>query len=355
MNDYYITGIQQVGIGVNDVYKAWEWYRKVLGFDIPIFDEKAEAGLMLPYTDGKPQKRHAVLTYNLQGGGGLEIWQYTERTPQKPHFDVKLGDLGIFAIKINTHAIDKLIKHLKRKQVEPSMIYNNHDYKTHFYFKDPYNNYIEAVENPYIFKNERKPNGGVAGVIIGVSDIDKSLPFYQNILQYDQIVCDKQGIFYDFEDLPGGQNMFRRVILTHSKPRVGAFSRQYGQTWIELVQVLDREPKKIYQNRLWGDLGYIHICFDVINSEKLKQVCHSAGHPFTVDSTEDSEIFQMDKATGRFGYVEDPDGTLIEFTEPFKIPVLKKLGIYIDLRKRDPRKPLPNILLKAMSLNRKKD
>ena len=45
-----ISGIQQIGIGNTDVYRTWNWYRKNLGLDVPIFDEAAEAALMLPYT-----------------------------------------------------------------------------------------------------------------------------------------------------------------------------------------------------------------------------------------------------------------------------------------------------------------
>ncbi len=355
MENYLITGIQQIGIGVTDVYEAWKWYRKNLGFDIPIFDEKAVAALMLPYTDGKPRSRHAVLTYNLQGGGGLEIWQYTERTPQKANFEVQLGDIGIFVAKINSHIPQTAHKILTGKGEKTSELLTDPQGKQHFYLQDPYGNYLEIIENPQIFANDNKPTGGVAGAVIGVTDIDKSLPFYQNILKYDKIVYDKTGIFDDFAFLPGGKNKFRRVLLTHSEPRKGAFSRMFGQTWIELVQVLDREPKKIYQDRLWGDLGYIHLCFDVVYMENLKKACEQAGHPFTVDSAKDNDIFDMGEASGRFAYVEDPDGVLIEFVETYKIPVLKQIGWYLNLRKRNPEKPLPNFILKTMKFNRIKD
>ena len=46
----------------------------------------------------------------------------------------------------------------------------------------------------------------------------------------------------------------------------------------------------------------------------------------------------------------DPDGTLIEFVETHKIPVAKKLGWFIDMRRRDPRKPLPKFLFQMMGL-----
>ena len=47
-------------------------------------------------------------------------------------------------------------------------------------------------------------------------------------------------------------------------------------------------------------------------------------------------------------------GALIEFVETKKIPIIKKLGGYLDLSRRDPAKPLPKIMLKALGLNRRK-
>ena len=86
---YIISGIQQVGIGVANVHQGFNWYNKHFGMDIPIFEEAAEANLMLPYTGGKPHKRHAILAINLKGGGGFEIWQYTSRTPQAATFKLQ--------------------------------------------------------------------------------------------------------------------------------------------------------------------------------------------------------------------------------------------------------------------------
>jgi len=92
---YLISGIQQIGIGNVSVYDTFKWYRQNLGMDVPVFDEAAEAELMLPYTEGQPRSRHAILALNMNGGGGAEIWQYTSRVGQPASFEIKLGDLGI--------------------------------------------------------------------------------------------------------------------------------------------------------------------------------------------------------------------------------------------------------------------
>ena len=85
--------------------------------------------------------------------------------------------------------------------------------------------------------------------------------------------------------------------------------------------------------------------------EALKQECEAAGFPFTVDS---GDTFDMGEAGGRFSYVEDPDGAWVEFVETHKVPVMKKIGWYINLKKRDPEKSLPRWMLKAMGMNRVK-
>ena len=74
-----ICGIQQIGIGIPNLHEAWKWYRKAFGMDIRMFEESAEAGLMIKYTGGKVHSRSAALAINMAGGGGFEIWQYTSR------------------------------------------------------------------------------------------------------------------------------------------------------------------------------------------------------------------------------------------------------------------------------------
>ena len=62
----------------------------------------------------------------------------------------------------------------------------------------------------------------------------------------------------------------------------------------------------------------------------------------------------MGEANGHFTYIEDPDGTLIEFVETFKIPILKKFGIYLHLENRDDFKPLPSWILKCLRFMKSK-
>jgi len=344
-----ISGIQQIGIGNVSVYDTWEWYRKNLGMDLPVFDEAAEAALMLPYTEGQPRSRHAILALNMMGGGGAEIWQYTSRVGQSASFDIQLGDLGINIAKFKSIDIEK--SYLALSQSNPcSEIRDYINGRKHFFCKDPFGNYIEILESDNWFQKKISHNGGVYGAIIGVSNMTKSMTFYKDILGYDKVLSDEINIFEENAFLPGGQQKYRSVILTHSQKRKGPFSELLGDSEIELLQALDRKPHKIFENRMWGDLGYIHLCFDISGMDAMREKCNDAEHPFTVDSGD----FDMGEAGGQFAYIEDPDGTLIEFVETHKVPILKNLGWYLHLKNRDPEKSLPRWMLKAMGLNRKK-
>ena len=134
----------------------------------------------------------------------------------------------------------------------------------------------------------------------------------------------------------------------------GNFTGLLGQSFIELVSSVDNTGEKTYKDRFWGDPGFIHLCFDIKGMDELRKYCSEKGFPFTVDSKQSHKgnSFDMGEAAGHFSYIEDPDGTLIEFVETHKIPILKKLGWYIDLNKRKKYKPLPKWILKTLGFAR---
>jgi len=354
MSEKVISGIQQIGIGVRDVSIAWNWYSRFFGMDIRVFEEEASADFMLPYTGGQPRRRHAALAFNLQGGGGFEIWQYKGREPLPAVFPVQLGDIGIFAAKVKSKDITASYHWLKSEGAELlGEVTTTPGGKQHFFVKDPFNNIFEVVEANSWFTDDRKLGGGTYGAIIGVSRIDRARIFYSKILGYDTVEYDETGRFDDLNGLPGQDHKYRRVLLSHSQKRMGGFSRLLGDSQIELVEVKDRTPEFIFKNRLWGDLGFIHLCFDIRGMNSIRKECEAIGHPFTVDSSKHmDDSFDMGDAAGHFSYVEDPDGTLIEFVETHKLPILKKLGVSINMRKRDPEKNLPDWMLKVLRFSR---
>ncbi len=349
MNSFLISGIQQIGVGTTDFRKSWNWYIEMFGANIRILEDDTVAERMLPYTGGKPWKRHACIAMNLQGGGGFEIWQYSNRKPEPCPFTISVGDLGIFAAKINCRDVEAFHKELSSKWSNCTEVETLPDNSPCFYIKDLFGNIFQIVENKNIFIEQHRLTGGMAGAVIGVTDIDKSIKFYKEVLGYTILKCDTTGIFSKHNFMPGADKRCRRVILAAPK-RKGAFAGIFGDSTIELVQALETVPRKIYEGRYWGDPGFIQICFDVTGMDNLKKFCAEKGHPFTVDSCPNGEVFDMGDASGRFAYIEDPDGTLVELVETGKIPIVKKLGIGIDMSKRDPEKPLPKFLFRLMGL-----
>lgn len=352
MDTVIFSGIQQLGVGVPNTDEAYAWYRRSFGTDLPVFREAAEAPHMTPYTGGTVHGRDAMLAINLAGGGGFEIWQYTSRTPQPPVRPVEIGDYGLLAGRVRAKGVHQAYQRLQAEGVEVlGGVVEDPDGKARFAVRDPYGNHHQVVESESWFSKPRNHTGGVEGALIGVSDMAASLDFYATVLGYDTKIYDEAGVFDDLSELPGGDRTLRRVLLQRSDVSKGAFSELFGVTRLELVEVADHQGIKTFADRYWGDLGFIHLCFDVVGMDLLKTRCEAAGHPFTVDS---GTSFDMGEAGGRFAYIEDPDGTLIEFVETHKLPVMKKFNWYLDLRKRGMEKPLPRWMIKAMGMGRVK-
>lgn len=343
-----------MGIGVPDVQEIWTWYRKAFGLDVRIFEEAAPAPLMTRYTGGEVQHRTATLALNMAGGGGFEIWQFTSRPTVKPTFEPQLGDYGVFICKIKSEDVRHTQKHLQQMGANVSAAQQDPAGRWTCYVQDPNGNYFQIVEGRSWFAASKHPSkcGGVAGAVIGVSNMDNSKRFYQELLGFEQVTYDSAQVFSDFDFLPRGKENFRRVLLSHASVREGYFAQLLGITEIELVELsAPAGARQIFENRFWGDWGFIHLCFDVQGMDALKSRCAEFGSPFTVDS---DNSFDMGEAAGRFAYIEDPDGYWIEFVETHKVPIFKKLGLYLNLKQGGKRKHLPKWMLKALGLNRVK-
>ena len=297
MEDRVISGIQQVGIGVTNADEAFRWYKDLFAFDIQVFADAAEAPFMIRYTGGIVQKRYAILALNLQGGGGLEIWQYTSRVSQPAKEPLIWGKPGILSIKIRCRDVKQFYKEAVEKGVriinEPT---SNALGKLHFYLYDPYENIFEILEDDYWFTEGKNLTGGVVGVSIGVSDMDKAIEFYKEILDLNEIFYSEKAPVKDWLGLPLQTGAYARCLLS-SQPgaQPGAFGKLLGSFQIELVQAIPALTGNLYDNRYWGDRGFIHICFDIKGYDQHTEICKQSGHPLTIDSGS----FNMGDAAGR--------------------------------------------------------
>ena len=317
----FITGIQQCGIGTHDAHEAALYYKSLFGLDALVFDDTAEAVLMKSYTGNEVQKRRAILTMNMQGGGGFELWQFLNRLPATPKQQIRLGDLGIFAIKLKCADVAAAFLHFSnRTDCSLSKLQKTTGGDYHFWLTDKYGNVFNLVKASGLFKRNGHICAGVCGAVIGVSNMEVSLGFYKNLLGVSTEV---------YNTASGGigpvivRNEFYHSVLLQKIPStVGAFSQ------------------------LLGDI--IHLCFDVLSMDYLQHKANKLNYPFTVDS---KNSFAMEKAGGRFCYVEDPDGTLIELVETHAVPIFKRIGWYLNLKKRKRNRPLPKWMIGMMGLS----
>ncbi len=341
----YITGIQQCGIGVKDALEAAHYYKEIFGFTAVVFDDVAEAHLMTQYTGNKIYKRRAILTMNMQGGGGLEMWQFSDRKPSPALQRIKAGDPGINAIKIKTRDVQLALEFFKtRKDVTVLSVPILVPEQKSFFVEDKYENVFQIVEKDNFFTTSTHVCAGVCGAIIGVTDIKKSTIFYNELFGFTSTP-----VRQIMNSLIGDKQPLLQTSLFKPVSQVGAFAQLLGDTEIELWQTLNTVPPHIFKNRYWGDLGFIHICFDVLQMNALKSLSEKKNHRFTVDS---EVFFEMEKAGGRFCYLEDPDGTLVELVQTFKVPILKKLGLYLNLQLRKKNTPLPKWMVKLLGVNK---
>ncbi|OQA98395.1 MAG: Glyoxalase-like domain protein [Bacteroidetes bacterium ADurb.Bin217] len=355
-NTYHIRGIQQIGIGVTDIEVAWKWYREHFGADIKVFDDDETANFMLPYTGGSPQRRRAILAISLQGGGGFEIWQYKGRQSLAPTFQIQLGDLGIYAAKIGCSNVSKAHALFTSQGDVVSEIVQDCIGREYFWMKDPFGNSFQVISNSFVFANQNKPTQLVCGAIVGVPNIEEAKKVYQDILGYNEVVFQtNENKHNDFSFVSGGNDEFKRIVLRHTEKRVGGFGVLLGPSEIELVEVTTRTPRNMFEGRFWGDQGFIHLCFDMFGMDNLRQVCKDKGYAFTIDSFEalKGSSFDMGDSSGLFSYIEDNGGTLIEFVEAHKLPMIK--GFALDLKNRNPLKPLPKWLIKLLRFKKYKE
>ena len=346
-----VNGMQHIGVAVSDMNEMLPLYRKLFGMDIPFFDSVQAAPLMDVYTHGKTITKRASMIMNLQGGCAMEVIEATSFKGKGNLNTFAWGDLGINAVQMKSKDIHKSHAFVKTL-VDCQPVQEGPDARKGFFMKDPDGNYFQFVENDEWYSNHGHHSGGVLGISIGVTNVDESMKLYRDILGFDQIVFDESAVFADWANLPNGEERYRRVLLTKSKPTGGGFGKVTGKNYIELVNALDRVPQKIFKGRMWGDYGFVHLGLDVKGMRQLETQMSQKGFPFTCDS---QSALSMGNTKVHCVYIDDPDGTLIEMIEVFKVPIVEKWGLFLNVEKRDPMKPLPDFMLKFLRFSRIKD
>lgn len=94
------------------------------------------------------------------------------------------------------------------------------DDRPHLWLKDRYGNHFDIVEGDDWFKTGKGVCAGVAGAVIGVSDMNKALSFYKDMLGIDEIIYSGEAPMIDVPDPQSSGEFFRRVLLKKKWPIV---------------------------------------------------------------------------------------------------------------------------------------
>jgi catechol 2,3-dioxygenase-like lactoylglutathione lyase family enzyme len=345
--------MQHIGVAVQDMDASLKYFRKIFGMNIPFFDSVQAAPLMDCYTHEKTITKRASMIMNLQGGCAMEVIRPTTFEPRKADFQIKIGDLHIFQVHMKARNVKHMHEHCKNNgALNVSEIQLNPAQQNVFDLTDLDGNFFRVEPTTECYREMGHPSNGVAGCSIGVTNMEDALNLYSNLLGYNEVVFDRTGTFNDWGHLPGGKEQYRRVRLKQSAPTGGGFARVMGETFIELVQALDRVPARTFKGRIWGDSGFVHLGLDVKGMKKLGENLGAQGFPFRCDS---NDALSMGQTKVHCTYIDDKDGTLIELIEVYKVPIVEKWGIFLNVEKRDPLKPLPNFMLNALRFSRIKD
>ncbi|MEY3505155.1 MAG: hypothetical protein RL349_1753 [Bacteroidota bacterium] len=338
-----IHGIQHIGVAVSDMNRTLPLYRKWFGMNIPFFDSVQAAPLMQVFTRNEVIAKRASMVMNLRGGSAMEVIEPTSFKPTALPSDFQLGDIGIFAIHMRmsepAQTFQKFDPLGLRSDLQADPMGNKR-----FLIQDPDRNYFVAIEDEQIYLETKQTIGGVGGISIGVADIGASKAFYAG-LGFDQVLYEGSGVFSDFQGFPGGDQPVQRMILGTKEMAEGPFGAVIGFSKVELIAVSNRKAQKIFRGRIWGDTGFVHLGLDVQDMSSLQQQLLHRHIEFECDSL---SALDMGKTSVHCAYITDPDGVLIELIEVYKIPLIEKWGVFLNVHGKKAGKNLPKWLIRLL-------
>lgn len=298
---FQISGVDHIGLGVKNLDVMRSYYYDILEFN-HIFAE-------FPRREHKPleiilRMPHVVFSGVIlqQAAGGvlIELVEMVNPVPRPIRKNPAFGDIGINKITIVVPDVNRLYEHY-RSQLNflsgpMNAVIPEWGTYSFVYCKDPEGNLIEfaSTEKMHVEKNY----GGVYSVGISVTDLDRSLNFYQKVLGFKEIVKRHNSFSGFVDDVCGYKNTKVRSCLLSNGNNGGK---------VELFEVLTPRGRSMPFSANWGDFGYLQLCLkakgvgeiaDYFKSEKIDIV----SPPMNAD----------DVVAPEFMYFRDPDGIFLE-------------------------------------------
>lgn len=310
-----ITAFQHVGMGVHDVERTYDFYRKLMGFRVKLSDKREYLDEMTPIVGALVEMR-VIMAMNVAGGAAIELVEHTSTRPMEPEEPPQWGDIGYLELGLKAYHLDDLYLDLKNKGVDfitpvRGMELSSGGTERYAYLRDPDGLLVQLVEVP---GGKRPAVGGVRHVAVGVTDMEEARDFYGDVLGFSELIHHFKGQMPELDDVTGGREM-EMAILGH-RPQAESVLPLLERAVVKLVHTPGYKGKPIFEGRRWGDIGLMEMAFDVIDLAETTNGLISRGaelyHPTT-------RVDMGQGTIGSFSYIKNPDGIIVELVEVEKV------------------------------------
>ena len=299
-------GVHHIAVGVKNLERMKSFYQNVLLFDNLFVDFPEAEYPALNEVVRSPNPRYTAILFSQAAGGIIvELVQMVNPVPRPIRKDFRYGDIGLAKMTIAVSAVEDIIKELKGRidfcsKPKSVMIPGYGEYRF-VYCKDPEGNMIELISGPETAVKDRF--GGVPWVGVCVTDLERSVPFYQKMGGFDSFFINTHESFSGLvDDVSGGQNTKVRSCILKSSQAEGM---------IELFEVMEPRGRSLPFGTKWGDFGYAQVCLNGKQGDDIFEMAsyfEKEGMAFL-----SGPQLMHDEREGAFFYMKDPDGIPVEF------------------------------------------
>ena len=299
-------GVHHIAIGVKNLEHMKSFYQNVLSFDNLFVDFPEAEYPALHEVVRNPNPRYAAILFSQSAGGVIvELVQMVDPIPRPIRKDFRYGDIGLAKMTIAVSDVEDIFKEFQGtidfcSKPNSVMIPDFGEYRF-VYCRDPEGNIIEFFSGPKIAVQDRF--GGVLWVGVSVTDLERSISFYQKTAGFDAVFIRSHESFSGLvDDVSGGKNTKVRSCVLESSKAEGR---------IELFEVVAPRGRSFPFGTKWGDFGYAQVC---LNGKQGDDIFEMASH-FEKEGLEFLSGPQLmhDDREGAFFYMKDPDGIPVEF------------------------------------------
>jgi len=299
---YEIAGVHHVALGVKNLEAMKSFYKNFLGFKTgPMESPAAPQAVMSEITRGVTPVFAASMLSQDAGGIFIEFIHMITPVPRAIRQDFCYGDIGANKMTIAVSDVNKLYRELKDRvnfcSGPRSVEIPGYGTYNFVYCKDPEGNLIEFASGAKL--QGKNKFGGVRWIGISVTDLKRSIAFYQKNTGFDSLFINPHESFSGLVDeVSGGKSTkVRSCVLSSSK----------GGGMVELFEVLEPRGRSIPSYTLWGDFGYLQTCLMCKNVPEIANRFEKEGLEFVL------KLQRMPGEEAAFTYVRDPDGIPLEF------------------------------------------